>query len=157
MDIGSLSPVAAVWPVSTTARGTETGTAMTTAGNDGGTAANTASGGGGAVAAASAAPPRQPDPDTPTGPPPAFSTTPLELDGYLQILLARLNATGYGEVQALAAEKVDRVAPKLGTEAATRSEQVDSPVSAGVEGARATRPQGSISVSPSQGQPPTGR
>jgi peptidoglycan DL-endopeptidase CwlO len=119
MDIGNLSSVAAVWPVAGTTRETETGSTMTAAGGEAGrggsngTATDTAAANAAAntAAAATAAtaptadtilPLHQPDPQAPTGPPPAFSTTPLELDGNLQILLARLNAAGYSQVQALA-------------------------------------------------------
>ncbi|TMV80889.1 hypothetical protein FGG78_25220 [Thioclava sp. BHET1] len=43
-----------------------------------------------------------PDPDTPTGPPPAFSMTPLELGSYLQVALARLNAAAYDSARTAA-------------------------------------------------------
>ncbi len=47
------------------------------------------------------APARRPDPDAPTGPPPAFATTPLELDSNLDMRLARLKVAGYATVRAL--------------------------------------------------------
>lgn len=121
MDIGNLSPVTSVWPVSATTREGDAGTAMTTTGRPAAeTTRHDAGDGVGTAAAlpATAAPiaaplapatslgsaqAHQPDLNTPTGPPPTFTTTPLELDAYLQNLLARLNAEGYAQVQALSA------------------------------------------------------
>ena len=51
------------------------------------------------------APQRRPDPETPTGPPPTFATTPLELDSNLDIRLARLKVAGYTTLRALAARE----------------------------------------------------
>ena len=60
------------------------------------------------------------DPDTPTGPPPTFAATVLELDANLQLTLARLNTAGYGKLpgvvpaasQATAANVPAQTAPK---------------------------------------------
>ncbi|MDE3027017.1 MAG: hypothetical protein KGH84_01295 [Paracoccaceae bacterium] len=50
--------------------------------------------------------PRKPlDLDTPTGPPPTFAATVLELDANLQLTLARLNAAGYAKLPGAAPPK----------------------------------------------------
>lgn len=48
-----------------------------------------------------AKPYRPPTPDTPAGPPPSFSVTPLELHSALQTTLARINSAGYAAARGL--------------------------------------------------------
>lgn len=112
-DIGSPSPVSAVRPVTAASRETKIGRAMTAAGNEAGPGAADSAAAGGATNSQPAVAPgpaepslpvRPPNPDTQTGPSPAFSTTPLELDGYLQIVLTRPNVSGYSQVQSLASD-----------------------------------------------------
>lgn len=103
MDIGGLSAASVVWPVPTTARSATTDTATGSAGNDGSAIADRARQAEVRQADATAHTSRPIDPDLPTGPPPAFSTTPLELEGDWQVILARLSAAGYAQVQAMTA------------------------------------------------------
>lgn len=98
MDIAGLSAVSMVWPVSATARSTTTGTATGSTGNDSTGLADRGLHGDGPTRTTA----RPIDPDLPTGPPPAFSTTPLELEGDWQVLIARISTAGYAQVQAMA-------------------------------------------------------
>ncbi|MBI1219633.1 MAG: hypothetical protein GC186_13915 [Rhodobacteraceae bacterium] len=95
MDIGGLSAASVVWPVQAAARGATIDTATGSTGNDGTGRADQ-----GLKAAAHTA--RPIDPDLPTGPPPAFTTTPLEKEGDWHVILSRLSAKGYAQVQAMA-------------------------------------------------------
>ena len=98
MDIAGLSAVSVVWPVSATARSTTTDTATGSTGNDSTGLADRGRPGDNPTRATA----RPVDPDLPTGPPPTFSTTPLELEGDWQVLLARISAAGYAQMQAMA-------------------------------------------------------
>lgn len=53
-----------------------------------------------------------PDPNRPTGPPPTFSTTALELGSDLQVLLARMNAAGYRQADILRNEGSGTTGPR---------------------------------------------
>lgn len=99
MDIAGLSAVSMVWPVSATARSTTADTATGSTGNDSTGLADRGRPGDNSATHTTT---RPIDPDLPTGPPPAFSTTPLELEGDWQVLLARISAAGYAQVQAMA-------------------------------------------------------
>ncbi len=73
-------------------------------------------------AGTSADPERAPlTPDTPTGPPPAFAATILELELSLQVTLARINATGYGKMPnaASAAAPPVKSVPRSGSQHGT--------------------------------------
>lgn len=82
MEIGGLSAAGFVRPVTDTLRAVTPGSASQSP-------------------AGPALPARRPDPEAPTGPPPAFATTPLEVETNLDLRLARLNAAGYATVQAM--------------------------------------------------------
>ena len=73
------------------------------------------------------------DPDTPTGPPPTFAATVLELDANLQRTLARLNTAGYGKLPAAAPPATQAAAANAPAQPAPKSTQ--SPPSAPAQAA----------------------